>query len=545
MKNYKVIVMAIGFFILWSCYNTNLDKHMDINHVVVIGFDGLSPDGIKNANTPTFDSLIKNGAYTFHDRAVLPTSSSSNWASMIMGAGPEQHGITSNAWEQDNFILPAVTEKEDHIFPTIFNLIDTQIPNAEIGAIYHWEGFGRLFEKNAVDYDVYAQTEDETVNLAAQYIRDKKPTFTFIHFDHVDHAGHEFGHGTREYYESVEKADKLLSEVLQSIKQAGINDNTLVIVSADHGGVGKGHGGESLKEIEIPFIISGKPVKKGYEIKYPVYQYDNAVTIAFVFNLKIPYAWIGKPVKMAFEGYDVKDAYPVMAMMEPPQLLPTYTTSKRSGGLFNEKTFLEIINSNDSTSVHYTLDGSMPTANSPVYSDQLEFIANEVVKAAVFKGGKIASTVSEGYYRIKPANYRAPVQYELFYLNNLSNVPELNGKVPDAIGTSFEITSDEIIQEIRENTAVAFKTNIRIEKEDDYTFYLRSDDGSKLEINTQIVVANDGEHGVTEKSGSIHLRPGIYPMQVTWFNVGGSGWLDVYYRSNSIPKQILPTTTLE
>lgn len=234
-----------------------------IKHVVVIGFDGLSPDGLQTAKTPTFDRLIAEGASTMHARAVLPTSSSSNWASMIMGAGPEQHGITSNAWERDNFTLPAVTQSEDFLFPTIFKLIKDQLNNAEVGAIYHWGGFGRLFEKSAVDYDMNPETEEETAQVASEYIKTQQPKFTFIHFDHVDHAGHAFGHGTLHYYKSVEKADVLLKEVLQAIETSEMAKNTLVIVSSDHGGLGTGHGGESLQEVEIPFIVWGPTVKKG------------------------------------------------------------------------------------------------------------------------------------------------------------------------------------------------------------------------------------------------------------------------------------------
>ncbi|MYI84231.1 MAG: alkaline phosphatase family protein, partial [Rhodothermaceae bacterium] len=68
-------------------------------HIVVVGVDGLSPDGIRQASTPNLDALMEQGASSFSARAVLPTSSSPNWASMINGAGPEQHGIISNAWQ--------------------------------------------------------------------------------------------------------------------------------------------------------------------------------------------------------------------------------------------------------------------------------------------------------------------------------------------------------------------------------------------------------------------------------------------------------------
>ncbi|MEA1786537.1 alkaline phosphatase family protein [Arenibacter sp. GZD96] len=539
------VLMTIGMCSLWSCFEQKPQNDLGIKHVVVIGFDGLSPDGLQNASTPNFDKLIAEGSYTFHARSVMPTSSSPNWASMIMGAGPEQHGITSNAWERDNFILPTISQKEDFLFPTIFHLIDNQIPNAEIGAIYHWGGFGRLFEKSAVDYDVSPDTEEETAALASAYIQDKKPHFTFIHLDHIDHAGHEFGHGTKEYFDAVETGDTLLGQLMQAIEKAGIAQETLVILSSDHGGMGKGHGGESLQEMEIPFILWGKSIKKGQRVKYPVYQYDNAATVAFALGLDMPLAWIGKPVKTAFEGFEIIDAYPIVERVEKPVLFPKAEGYKKAGGLFTDSATIRFENPNPNGEIRFTVDGSMPNANSELAENVVGLDKNAVIRSAVFIDGQVASNISDAYIRVKKNAKKAPVQYEVFYLNNLQNIPVLEGKTANAKGNSFEITSDEVKEEIKNNTVVRFRTNLVIETEGKYHFYTRSDDGSKLSINNTLVVDNDGDHGVLEKEGSIRLLPGTYPLEVVWFNGGGEGWLDVFYKTEGMPKQILPTTRLQ
>lgn len=545
MKHLKFVVIAIGILFLWSCINTNAEQSPKAKHVVVIGFDGLSPDGLEHAATPNFDEIMAQGAYSLHARSVLPTSSSTNWASMIMGAGPEQHGITSNSWEKDNFILPAVTQSEDFLFPTIFHLVDDQIDHAEVGAIYHWTGFGRLFEKSAVDYDVSPDTEEETAELASNYIKSKKPDFTFIHFDHVDHAGHEFGHGSPEYYTAVEKADELLGLVLNAIKEAHIEDETVIIISADHGGVGLGHGGESLKEIEIPFLVWGKSVKRNHELIHPIYQYDNAATVAFVLGLKTPKAWIGKTVEDAFEGFEEVDSYPLAVRLKEPVILPAPKLNEKPGGLFDDGTEVTIQNPNSDGKVYYTIDGKMPNKDSNLYTTPFNVTKNTVVKSAMFKNGSISSTVNEAYFRIKGEGDTAPVSYEVFYLDRLTAIPALENRIPDGKGTSFEITSDEVKEEVKNNTVLRFRTQIVIDKEDKYTFYTRSDDGSKLLVNGEEVVNNDGNHGVKENDGSITLKPGIYPLEVVWFNGGGGGWLDVFYQSEDIPKQIVPTSTLK
>ncbi|MFO1499345.1 MAG: alkaline phosphatase [Verrucomicrobiota bacterium] len=272
-----------------------------VRHVVIVGCDGLSPDGVCHAKKPTLDGLMATGAYTLHARGVMPTSSSPNWASMIMGAGPEQHGVTSNDWETNRFEITPLVTGPGGMFPTIFGVLRAQRPDAKIAVYHDWDGFGRLFERAAVDYLEDSVGPTNAVRHAVECFRLHQPTFTFIHLDHVDHAGHHFGHGTPEYYASVEVADQLIGEVVEGLRAAGMFDQTILLVTADHGGLGKSHGGATLAELEIPWIIHGPGIASGRQIAGPVNTYDTAVTVAYILGLKPPECWIGRPVKEAFE----------------------------------------------------------------------------------------------------------------------------------------------------------------------------------------------------------------------------------------------------
>ena len=66
-------------------------------YVVLIGTDGTSSDVVRAhpGAFPNIEALMKNGSYTLERRSVLPSSSAVNWASMLMGAGPELHGYTT------------------------------------------------------------------------------------------------------------------------------------------------------------------------------------------------------------------------------------------------------------------------------------------------------------------------------------------------------------------------------------------------------------------------------------------------------------------
>ena len=124
----------------------------------------------------------------------------------------------------------------------------------------------------------------------------------FIHFDDVDHAGHTYEWKSPEYFQAVDQVDALIGKVLEALTEAGIRRETVVMMTADHGGLGKSHGGATMVELEIPLIINGPGVIPGHEIKSPVNTYDLAPTIAWIFGLRPPSCWIGKPVTEAFRN---------------------------------------------------------------------------------------------------------------------------------------------------------------------------------------------------------------------------------------------------
>lgn len=273
-----------------------------VKHFVIIGVDGMSPKGIEGTETPVMDELMARGAYTFHARGVLPTSSSPNWASMIMGAGPEQHGITSNDWEIDKHDIPPIVADPSGRFPTIFYQIRQAKPDAVIACFHDWDGFGRLVEPDVPNVLEDGKGPVDTVEKAVAYFKKAQPMFTFIHSDHVDHAGHSTGWFSDVYFKAVQKADRLIGETIDGLKAAGMYDSTVILVTADHGGKGKGHGGDSLVELEIPWIIAGPGVIHGKELKTPINTYDTAATVAYALGVPPNQAWIAKPVVEAFGG---------------------------------------------------------------------------------------------------------------------------------------------------------------------------------------------------------------------------------------------------
>lgn len=271
-----------------------------VKHVILIGMDGFGAYCFPKVDNPNMKQMMQDGAWTLQARSVLPSSSAVNWASMVMGAGPEIHGYTE--WDSKKPELPSRELDQYGMFPSIYTLLREQKPNAEIGVIYSWDGIGHLFPKEAVNKQLACHDNDSLATAASvDYIKEKKPDFLFIHFDEPDGTGHNIGHNIQPYFDQVHKNDILLGKILQAVKDAGMWENTIILLTADHGGIKKGHGGKTMEEMQIPWIIRGPGIAKNKEIKSSVMTYDTAATLAWIFGLKTPQVWVGRPVKDAFK----------------------------------------------------------------------------------------------------------------------------------------------------------------------------------------------------------------------------------------------------
>lgn len=287
-------------FSLTSCAITRKEDSKQENkqvakHIIFIGSDGLGAYAFEKAKVPNLRRLMKNGSYSLKARAVLPSSSAVNWASMLMGSGPELHGFTE--WDSRKPELPSAIVGKSGIYPGIFNLVDAQMPNAKKGASYTWGGIRNLFERKLVDLDYNGSTDEKTVEKALEFISEEKSVFTFIHLDEPDHTGHKKGFDSPEYYEAVEHMDSLVGEIITSLEKNKLMENTIIIFTADHGGNRKSHGGKTLKEVQIPWIVYGKGISKQGEMNNIIVTYDTGATIAFLLGLETPEFWRGKPVR--------------------------------------------------------------------------------------------------------------------------------------------------------------------------------------------------------------------------------------------------------
>lgn len=300
MKKLSFLAMTMVMVLLAGCQQKPQWK---AEHVFIIGLDGWGAYSVEKAEMPNVKALMAEGSYTLHKRSVLPSSSAVNWASMFMGAGPELHGYTE--WGSQTPELPSRVLNENGIFPTVFGELRKAAPDAEIGVLYEWNGIKYLVDTLALSHHAlapdYTQHPTALCEMACEYIAEKKPALAAFCFDNPDHVGHASGHDTPDYYKCLAELDGYIGRIVDAIKEAGIYDNSIIIVTSDHGGIGYNHGGKSMTEMETPFIIAGKNIRKGGAFEESMMQFDCASTIAAIFGLPQPQAWIGRPMMQVFE----------------------------------------------------------------------------------------------------------------------------------------------------------------------------------------------------------------------------------------------------
>lgn len=123
------------------------------------------------------------------------------------------------------------------------------------------------------------------------------------------------------------------------------------------------------------------------------------------------------------------------------------------------------------------------------------------------------------------------------YEGVFSQLPDFSGLTPVSTGSTDTITLEFI--DLTENFAVVFDNQITVTTEGTYSFRLLSDDGSKLYINGNVVVNNDGFHTAKTVTGEVFLTPGTYDFRVEYFEGTGDQTLSVEYKvANGIYRTI-------
>ena len=96
-----------------------------------------------------------------------------------------------------------------------------------------------------------------------------------------------------------------------------------------------------------------------------------------------------------------------------------------------------------------------------------------------------------------------------------------------------------ISQDALQPFVTRLSARIIIDKRDNYQFYLASVNGSRLFIDGQLLIDNDGQHALNERSNSIKLAQGEHNIIVEYIVNGNTPQLNLFYSSAMLEKQAI------
>ncbi|KAI9298552.1 alkaline phosphatase-like protein [Neoconidiobolus thromboides FSU 785] len=221
-----------------------------IERVLFIGLDGAG-NFYQQIDTPNIHKLFGSGAYTNNAQAMKPTSSGQNWGSMLTGVIPERHGVTNGNINNHYY------NKTE--YPTVYKTILNYSSNATIASIVSWAPLNKGLTEEGLKLDKVTSNDATVLTSTLDYItkRGKDSKFMFVYFGNIDETGHNKGWLSKEYIKEYKLVDSYIGKILAKLEEAKLRDSTLILMTADHGGIGKTHGGNSKEETQILFGASG------------------------------------------------------------------------------------------------------------------------------------------------------------------------------------------------------------------------------------------------------------------------------------------------
>ena len=196
---------------------------------------------------------------------------------------------------------------------------------------------------------------------------------------------------------------------------------------------------------------------------------------------------------------------------------------------------------------HYTLDGTAPTALSPVYTRPFTIQKSATLTVKGLRPNALPGIdlvipvqVFDWMPAARPGKTMPGLEYTAYEWTTGSahSVNELSTMQPVRSGGAASISSAGLTR--KENAGIVYGGYIKVPADAIYTFYLSSDDGSRLLLDGQQVIDNDGLHGQDEKSFRIPLRKGFHAITLQYFNGTGDGALRLSLSSEGHARQPVP-----
>lgn len=253
--------------------------------IMLILCDGMRADSLAACGHPFIPRFLSQSFYSLDAQTVLPSMTLPCHLSLMHSVPPERHGTTDNTYKP--MVRPV---------PGIFDQLHRYDRRGAF--IYNWEQLRDLSRPGALAFSYYISCDDNDrfaahqniLDTALSYLPRLDPDFAFVYFGLPDLEGHDFGWMGKAYLDSIKSS----WDMIEKLDETFGKDYT-IIVTADHGGIGRDHGGPTPEEMTIPIICKGPDFKAG-ETFHNASIMDIAPTITRLLSVPAAKEWEGKPL---------------------------------------------------------------------------------------------------------------------------------------------------------------------------------------------------------------------------------------------------------
>jgi predicted AlkP superfamily pyrophosphatase or phosphodiesterase len=246
-----------------------------IPKVLIIGIDGCRVDALQMASAPRLAELISRGTVSWNAVAGgrmqtlthQQTVSGPGWSSILCGVWIDKHKVVDNKFTNHNLAN----------YPHFFRRLKQAKPESVVASFSSWIPLTQFILATAQPVDIwsgvdknksYPEQDVEMLEKAVASLRRDNADVTFAYFNNVDETGHATGFGPQNpaYLDAIAGVDAHIGRLIDAIRSRKTykKEDWLILLTTDHGGIKKGHGGDSVEERTIFLIASGGKFPAGH-----------------------------------------------------------------------------------------------------------------------------------------------------------------------------------------------------------------------------------------------------------------------------------------
>lgn len=222
----------------------------------------------------------------------------------------------------------------------------------------------------------------------------------------------------------------------------------------------------------------------------------------------------------------------------PPALLSDFR-------IFTDTYSVKLANNRPKGFIYFTIDGSEPSISSTVYSEPVILNETTEIKAFTQWPDNRSRTVSFLIEKKKPmisteVYHLKPGLIASVYYGEFNELPDFNKLKSDLNKTVIEVSHTHAKRD--SFFAIDFDGYLLIPADEVYGLSLISDDGSRLFLDGNEIINNDGIHGLREEGGYFPLGKGYHKIRIEYFQREGGVGLKLLLEVPGHQKSNVPET---